>query len=44
MRIIDLFTDLAAAILNKFDLRSIIGCPGDMSTLRLVYTSAFRGI
>ena len=44
MRIIDRFTDLAAAILNKFDLRSIIGCPGGMSTLRLVFTSAFRGI
>ena len=43
MLIKDLFTDLSAAILNKFDLRSIIECPGGMSTVRLVFTSAFRG-
>ena len=29
----DLFTD-TAAILNQFDLRSIIGSPGGMSTIR----------
>ena len=34
--LIDLFTD-TAAILNKFDLRSIIGCPGGMSTFRLYF-------
>ena len=28
-----LFTD-TAAILNYLDLRSIMGCPGDMSTIR----------
>ena len=28
MLIKDLFTDLSAAILNKFDLRSVIECPG----------------
>ena len=37
IRIKDLFTDLSAAILNKFDLRSIIECPGGMSTVRLVF-------
>ena len=42
MLIKDLFTDLSAAL--KFDLRSIIECPGGMSTVRLVFTSAFRGI
>ena len=30
---IDLFTD-TAAILNYFDLRSIMGCPGGMITIR----------
>ena len=30
---IDRFTD-TAAILNKLDLRSIMGCPGVMSTFR----------
>ena len=43
MLIKDRFTDLSAAMLNKFDLRSIIECPGGMSTVRLVFTSAFRG-
>ena len=41
--VIDLFTD-TAAILNKLDLRNIMGCPGGMSTFRFVFTSAFRGI
>ena len=41
MSIIDLFTD-TAAILNEFDLRSIIGCPGGMSTFRL-YFERFSG-
>ena len=36
LRAIDLFTD-TAAILNKFDLRSIIGCPGGRSTFRLYF-------
>ena len=31
--LIDLYTD-TAAILNHLDLRSIIGCPGGMSTIR----------
>ena len=44
MLIKDRFTDLSAAMLNKFDLRSIIECPGGMSTVRLVFTSAFLGI
>ena len=42
--IIDLFTD-TAAILNLLDLRSIMGCPGGMSSIRYtrsVYTRAFR--
>ena len=34
----DLFTD-TAAILNLFDLRSIMGCPGGT---RLVFTCTFR--
>ena len=38
---IDRFTD-TAAILNKLDLSSIMGCPGGMSTFRKVFTSAFR--
>ena len=41
---IDLFTD-TAAILNLLALRSIMGCPGGMSTIpytRLVFTRAFR--
>ena len=33
-----------AAILTRLDLRSIVGCPGGMSTIRLVFTSAFRGM
>ena len=37
---IDLFTD-TAAILNKFDLRSIIGCPGGMSTFCLYFRVLF---
>ena len=37
---IDLFTD-TAAILNSFDLRSIIGCPGGMSTFRLYFRALF---
>ena len=37
---IDLFTD-TAAILNKFDLRSIIGCPGGMSTFRSYFRALF---
>ena len=41
MSIIDLFTD-TAAILNEFDLRGIIGCPGGMSTFRL-YFERFSG-
>ena len=36
----DLFTN-TAAILNKFDLRSIIGCPGGMSTIRLYFRALF---
>ena len=35
-RLIDLFTDMAA-ILNSFDLRSIIGCQGGMSTFCLYF-------
>ena len=41
---IDLFTD-TAAILNLLALRSIMGCPGGMSTIlytRSVFTRAFR--
>ena len=41
---IDLFTD-TAAILNYLDLKSIIGCPGGMSTIpytRSVLTRTFR--
>ena len=41
---IDHFTD-AAAILNQLDLRSIIGCPGGMITIkytRSIFTHAFR--
>ena len=45
--LIDLLTD-TAAIVNKLDLRNIMGCPGGggggMSTSRFVFTSAFRGI
>ena len=37
---VDLFTD-TAAILNKLDLRSILGCPGGMSTFRLVFQAPF---
>ena len=37
---IDLFTD-TAAILNKSDLRSIIGCPGGMSAFRLYFRALF---
>ena len=40
MSIIDLFTD-TAAILNEFDLRSIIGCPGGMSTFCLYFRALF---
>ena len=40
---IDLFTD-TAAILNKFDLRSIIGCPGGHEHISFVFSSAFRDI
>ena len=36
--LIDLFTD-TAAILNLFDLRSIMGCPGG---IRSVFTRGFR--
>ena len=40
-----LFTD-TAAILNKFNLRSIIGCPGGgevfMSTFRLYFRALFE--
>ena len=39
--IIDLFTD-TAAILNKFDLRNIIGCPGGISTLHLYFLALFE--
>ena len=39
----DLFTD-TTAILSKLELRSIMGCLWGMSTFRLVFTSAFRGI
>ena len=39
---IDLFT-VTVAIL-KLDLRNIMGCSGGMSTFRLVFTSAFRGL
>ena len=42
--LVDLFTD-TAAILNQVDLRSIIGCPGCVSTIRYtrsVFTRAFR--
>ena len=39
----DLLTD-TAAILSKLELRSIMGCLWGMSTFRLVFTSAFRGI
>ena len=37
---IDLFTN-TAAILNQFDLRSIIGCPRGMSTCRLYFRGLF---
>ena len=40
---IDLFTD-TAAILNEFDLRSIIGCPGGTSTFRLYFRALFRTV
>ena len=43
---IDLFTD-TAAILNYLDLRSVMGCPGGMSTSQYthsVFTRAFRAI
>ena len=42
-RTMDLFTN-AAAILNKLDLRSVMGCPGGMSTFCLVFMSALQGI
>ena len=41
---IDFFTDMAA-ILNLLDLRSIMGCPGGMSSIgytRSVFTRTFR--
>ena len=44
-----LFTD-TAAILNKFNLRSIIGCPGGVGGegfyehISIVFSSAFRDI
>ena len=41
---IDFFTDMAA-ILNLLDLRSIMGCPGAMSSIRYtrsVFTRTFR--
>ena len=37
----DLFTH-TAAILKYFDLRSIIGCPGGMSTFRLYFRALFE--
>ena len=40
---IDLFTE-TVAILNKFDLRSIIGCPGGMSTFPFLFSSVFWDI
>ena len=40
MSIKELFTD-TAAILNEFDLRSIIGCPGGMSIFRLYFRALF---
>ena len=43
VRTMDLFTN-AAAILNKLDLRSVMGCPGGMSTFCLVFMSALQGI
>ena len=42
-RTMDIFTN-AAAILNKLDLRSVMGCPGGMSTFCLVFMSALQGI
>ena len=42
-RTMDLFTN-AAAILNKLDLRSVMGCPGGMSTFCLVFMSTLQGI
>lgn len=42
-RTMDLFTN-AAAILNKLDLRSVMGCPGGLSTFCLVFMSALQGI
>ena len=39
---VDLITDMVA-ILNKLDLRIIMGCPGGMSTFCLLFTSAFQG-
>ena len=41
--LIDLFTD-AAAILNQFDLRSIIGCPGGMSKFRALSGTCFLNV
>ena len=38
--LIDLFTH-TAAILNQFDVRSIIGCPGGMSAFRLYFRALF---
>ena len=38
--VIDLFTD-TAAILNELGLRSIIGCPGGMSTFRFYFRALF---
>ena len=40
LSLMDLFTD-TAAILNQFDLRSIIGCPGGVSTFRLYFRALF---
>ena len=37
---IDLFTD-TAAILNKFDIKSIMGCPGGMSSFVLFVRAPF---
>ena len=42
-RTMDLFTN-AAAILNKLDLRSVMGCPGGMSTFCLVFMGTLQGI
>ena len=43
LMVTDLFTDMAA-ILNKFDLRIIIGCPGGHEHISSVFSSAFRDI